>query len=229
MSPSATWTSSGRDCADLAQRRRAPRRGRRRRPTRRYSQARRPRGGRRDVAWRRSLTSRFGARPPLKSSQAPEIFSSFSTRSVGWAPLRSQSTALSLSMMTPDGSWRGLVGADDLDEPAVAGRAAVGGDDAVGRLLLLAHPHEAELHGHGVSSFDRSGSGSRTAEPTMVRLGDRQFKPGSLNSGLGSWPAGRRLRAALGGDPAAALALLALLLASCRGRRRSASSSSASP
>ena len=55
----------------------------------------------------------------------------------------------------------GLVGAHDLDETAVAGRPRVCGDDAVGGLLLLAHPHEAELDGHvgpsvsGVSVIDR--------------------------------------------------------------------------
>src|SRR6185503_2209216 len=38
-----------------------------------------------------------------------------------------------------------LVGADDLDEPAVAGRTGIRGDHPVGGLLLLAHPHEAEL------------------------------------------------------------------------------------
>src|SRR5207245_8813988 len=43
----------------------------------------------------------------LNWSQAPEIFSSFSTCSVGRAPLRSQPTALSLSMFTRDGSALG--------------------------------------------------------------------------------------------------------------------------
>src|SRR5580704_435889 len=42
----------------------------------------------------------------------------------------------------------GGVGADDLEEPAVARRPAVGRHDPVGRLLLLAHPHQAELHCH---------------------------------------------------------------------------------
>src|SRR5205085_2826031 len=37
---------------------------------------------------------------------------------------------------------------DALDEAPVAGRAGVGGDDAVGRLLLLAHALEAQLDGH---------------------------------------------------------------------------------
>src|SRR3954463_11422804 len=37
----------------------------------------------------------------------------------------------------------GLVGAHDLDEPAVARRTAVGGDDAVRRLLGLPHAHQA--------------------------------------------------------------------------------------
>src|SRR3546814_14190250 len=43
----------------------------------------------------------------------------------------------------------GVVVPDDLDEPTVTGGTGVGGDDAVGGLLLLAHPHEAELDGHG--------------------------------------------------------------------------------
>ena len=40
-------------------------------------------------------------------SQAPEIFSSFCTVSVGCAPLVSQPTTLSLSIFTTDGSARG--------------------------------------------------------------------------------------------------------------------------
>ena len=42
----------------------------------------------------------------------------------------------------------GGVGADDLDEPAVAGRTAVRRHQAVGRLLLLPDPHQAELDCH---------------------------------------------------------------------------------
>src|SRR5688572_9176554 len=42
-----------------------------------------------------------------------------------------------------------FVGADDLDEAPVAGRMRVGRDHAVGRLLGLSHPHEAEFDGHG--------------------------------------------------------------------------------
>src|SRR5690606_11781789 len=45
--------------------------------------------------------------PPRNCCHAPEISSSLRTASVGWAPLRSQSTALSLSMRTTDGSRRG--------------------------------------------------------------------------------------------------------------------------
>jgi hypothetical protein len=45
--------------------------------------------------------------PGLNCSQAPEIFSSCSTRSVGWAPFCSQATALSLSTLISDGSCRG--------------------------------------------------------------------------------------------------------------------------
>jgi hypothetical protein len=44
----------------------------------------------------------------LNSDHAPEISSSFCTRSVGWAPSRSHFSALSLSMVTVDGSRRGL-------------------------------------------------------------------------------------------------------------------------
>src|SRR4029079_10794163 len=43
----------------------------------------------------------------LNWSHAPEIFNSFSTASVGCAPLSSQPTALSLSILTTDGSARG--------------------------------------------------------------------------------------------------------------------------
>ena len=77
-------------------------------------------------------------------------------RSVGWAPLRSQSSACSSSISTTRRLLAGLVLADDLDEPAVAGRARVGDDDAVRGLLLLAHPHEADLHGH-VDGSSRGG------------------------------------------------------------------------
>src|SRR5439155_25981704 len=43
----------------------------------------------------------------LNWSHAPEIFNSFSTTSVGCAPFASQPTALSLSMLTTEGSARG--------------------------------------------------------------------------------------------------------------------------
>src|SRR5262249_13718630 len=42
----------------------------------------------------------------------------------------------------------GAVVADRLDVAAVAGGAGIGDDDAVRRLLRLAHPHQAGLHGH---------------------------------------------------------------------------------
>jgi hypothetical protein len=41
---------------------------------------------------------------PVASVHAPEIFRSFSTRSVGWAPCWSQWTARSLSILMTDGS-----------------------------------------------------------------------------------------------------------------------------
>src|SRR5204862_6601742 len=41
-----------------------------------------------------------------------------------------------------------VVTTDDLEEPAVARRARVGGDDAVDRVLLGAHPREPELDCH---------------------------------------------------------------------------------
>src|SRR5438552_2883839 len=41
-----------------------------------------------------------------------------------------------------------LIGAQDLDEPPVAGRPSVGRDQPIRRLLLLSHPHQAELHCH---------------------------------------------------------------------------------
>ena len=44
---------------------------------------------------------------PLNSSHAPAICRSFCTRSVGWAPWRSQCTARSLSTLMADGSARG--------------------------------------------------------------------------------------------------------------------------
>ena len=45
--------------------------------------------------------------PPRNCCHAPEISRSLRTASVGWALLRSQSTAFSLSMRTTDGSRRG--------------------------------------------------------------------------------------------------------------------------
>jgi len=42
--------------------------------------------------------------------------------------------------------------AEDLDVAPIARRPAVGHDDPVRRLLLLAHPHEADLHCHGNDS-----------------------------------------------------------------------------
>src|SRR5207245_2406208 len=44
---------------------------------------------------------------PVNSAQAPESCRIRWTRSVGWAPLRSHSTALALSISTRVGSWRG--------------------------------------------------------------------------------------------------------------------------
>ena len=60
-----------------------------------------------DVVALRSRVTHFAALAAWNSSHAPEIFSSFSTRSVGCAPLRSQSTAFALSIFTTDGSARG--------------------------------------------------------------------------------------------------------------------------
>ena len=41
-----------------------------------------------------------------------------------------------------------LVGADDFNETTIAGRTRICSNDAVGRLLLLAHTHKAELYSH---------------------------------------------------------------------------------
>src|SRR5256884_4565240 len=46
-----------------------------------------------------------------------------------------------------------------LDVAAVAGRARIGDDHPGRRMLLLAHPHEAGLHGHGEGILSRSGPG----------------------------------------------------------------------
>ena len=56
----------------------------------------------------------------LKRDQAPDASSSLRTGSVGCAPLRSQSTALSASISISDGSWR-VVSPDLLYVPAVLG------------------------------------------------------------------------------------------------------------
>ena len=96
-------------------------------------------------------SSFVSTRPPVSDSncaQTPETVSSFCTCSVGCAPLRSHASALSPSMSTTDGSWRGRVLADDLDEAAVAGRARVGDDDAVASAASSCPPHQADLDGH---------------------------------------------------------------------------------
>src|SRR5258706_475516 len=59
----------------------------------------------------------------------------------------------------------GRVGADDLDEPSVARRTAVGRHHPVGRLLGLPHPHQAELHCHGLLSLLTPSSSSSPAGP----------------------------------------------------------------
>ena len=56
------------------------------------------------------------------------------------------------------GIGSGVVDTHDLDESSVTGRPGVGRHHAVGRLLLLAHPHQAELDGHSFSSFFRVGA-----------------------------------------------------------------------
>src|SRR5207248_6909628 len=71
----------------------------------------------------------------------------------GLGPLAQPLDGLGIVDEDGRGVLAGLVRAEDLDEPAVAGRAAVGRHHPVGRLLLLAHPHEAELHCHAVSTF----------------------------------------------------------------------------
>jgi NhaP-type Na+/H+ or K+/H+ antiporter len=59
----------------------------------------------------------------------------------------------------------GIVGSHDLDEPAVTRRPRVGRDDPVGRLLLLAHPHETESYGHD-ALLPSSGVGWSRRRPT---------------------------------------------------------------
>ena len=152
---------------------------------------------------------------PLNSSQAPEIFSSFSTRLGGLGALVQPGHGL----VVVDGDDRrlaaGVVGADDLDEAAVAGRTGVGGDDAVGRLLLLAHPHQAELY-HGVFFSLRVRVRARSGRRSATAIGDRitvaeatphgaprsrrQFKLGE-HSGLSSQVGEPRPRRCPGGRP----------------------------
>src|SRR5690606_7734884 len=70
-----------------------------------------------------------------------------------------------------------VVGADLRGVPAVARRAGVGGDDAVGRLLLLAAAREEKSYGHGQclpSSFSpglRSGPGRAASHDGRRRTG----------------------------------------------------------
>ena len=47
----------------------------------------------------------------------------------------------------------GLIGANNFDETSVSGRATVGGDNSIGRLLLLAHAHQAQSYGHNSSGL----------------------------------------------------------------------------
>ena len=64
-------------------------------------------GGRRRGEHAVAVVAHF-ALAALNSAHAPEISSSFCTRSVGWAPSFNHRSALALSMLTTDGSLRGL-------------------------------------------------------------------------------------------------------------------------
>jgi hypothetical protein len=46
-----------------------------------------------------------------------------------------------------------LVSTNNLDEASVSRGATVGSDNAIGRLLLLAHAHQAQSYGHGYSGL----------------------------------------------------------------------------
>ena len=79
-----------------------------------------------------------------------------STRSVGWAPTLSQWVARSVSRidaLVVVLGQHGVVGADLLDEAAVARRAGIGDDDVVVGALLGAGAGKADLESHFDSSF----------------------------------------------------------------------------
>ena len=65
--------------------------------------------------------------------------------SVGCAPTLSQCRARSTLTLIVAGSVIGIVVADGFYEGAIAGRAAVGGDDTVAGPLLGAHPPQAKF------------------------------------------------------------------------------------
>src|SRR5262249_59642303 len=69
----------------------------------------------------------------------------------------------------------GCVLPQDLDETAVARAAPVGDDDAVGRLLLLADAHQADLDGQNQKTPVREGRGS---------LGQSSGNPGIPPAGI---------------------------------------------
>jgi hypothetical protein len=46
-----------------------------------------------------------------------------------------------------------LVRTNNLDKTSVSRGATVGGDNAIGRLLFLAHAHQAQSYGHGSSGL----------------------------------------------------------------------------
>src|SRR4029078_9415302 len=71
-----------------------------------------------------------------------------------------------------------VVGTDDLDEPAVAGGTAVGGDDAIVRLLGLADSGEAQLYCHTSSGLLDE---NRTTRGYQLNLG----KPPGIAAMLG--------------------------------------------
>src|SRR5258705_402091 len=76
----------------------------------------------------------------------------------------------------------GAVVADDLDEATVAGGTGVGDDDTVGGLLLLSHPHKADLHGH-VRWFPLE-YGVRAKEAPAGRISVLSQRPGTGRRGI---------------------------------------------
>src|SRR3954447_16043091 len=78
-----------------------------------------------------------------------------------------------------------VVAADRLDEAAVAGRAAVGDDDAPHGILLPAHAGESHADGHGASRLAQPPRGAERQRRVGLELPEAQQRGDPLGAALG--------------------------------------------